>query len=648
MARVNMGVEEIRGWCTENLNQVTSLRGSLVRPTTTPRTKQEVLGVINQMDIVLGNTAMLSSLLTEVHPDAQIRNESSICELKAKSAGSKLGLDRELYEVVVGVANNTAISALDDRRFEKLLRSFRRGGVTLASEQQRARVQQLNEEIDQLSSTYSLNVNADTRYVTRSVSDQAALEGLPHDFIASHTNGSVVQISTDTPDMQVVLKYSTSPALRKELHVAYYNRAVPANLDILAQVLAKRYELAQVLGYPTYAHYAMEEMMIATPDNADAFTRSVANSTKSHSVEEVNELLQLKAVLEPTSADKLYGYDSALYTDRLSQSRFNISSDEIRPYFRYKNSRDGVIAVASKMYGITFKKIENAAVWHSDVEAYDVYWKAFPTTLVGRVYLDMHPRANKYKHAAQFPIRNGVRGVQVAEGALVCNFGTEEMEFSSVTTLFHEFGHLMHHLIGGSRSKYADFSGVATEWDFVEAPSQMFEEWAYDLETLETFAVHNNTGELIPIDLFDRLSNARLFGRSMQAQQQMFYAQLSLQFHLQPPTSFNFTDLLAQLQANFSPYAPVENTFMLASFGHLMGYSSNYYTYMWSQSIAQHMFQVFSSGESLLDPHVCLRYRDMVLSAGGEKPASVLVYDFTQKPFTLDAFNAYLTKRPVL
>eukprot|EP00301_Raphidiophrys_heterophryoidea_P021072 c5606_g1_i2.p1 GENE.c5606_g1_i2~~c5606_g1_i2.p1 ORF type:complete len:647 (-),score=188.39 c5606_g1_i2:293-2233(-) len=645
MANVNMGVDQLHIWCEANLKQVTNLRDSLVNPLL-PHviTKQEVLGVINKMDIVLGNTAMLSSLLTEVHPDAQVRNESTACQLKTTSTSSKIGLDRQLYDVIVGVANQTAQSALEDRRFEKLLRTFRRGGVTLASEAQRTRVQNLTEEIDQLSSTYSQNVNADTRYVTRAVNDTVALAGLPSDFIASHTkNGSVV-ISTDAPDMQVVLKYAISSALRKELHVAYYNRAYPQNLAILSQVLAKRYELAQLLNYTSYAHFAMEEMMVASPANADAFTKSVANATKQHSTEEINQLLALKQVAEP-GADKLYGYDSSIYNDQLTHAQFGIGADEIRPYFRYENSRDGVIAIASRMYGLRFERLLEAHAWHSSVEVYDVYWKAFPGNLLGRVYLDMHPRPNKYKHAAQFPIRAGVKGVQVPEGALVCNFDPDNMEHTSVTTLFHEFGHLMHHLLGGADAKYADFSGVATEWDFVEAPSQMFEEWAFDLETLQSFAV-NQTKAPIPANLVMRMNTARIFGRSMQAQQQMFYAQLSLQFHIQAPTSFNSTELFAQIQAQFSPYAPVDNTYMLASFGHLMGYSSNYYTYMWSQSIAQHMLAKFRAAGSLLDPHTCLRYRDAVLSVGGQKPASVLVYDFTETAFTLDAFNAYLTQRP--
>eukprot|EP00301_Raphidiophrys_heterophryoidea_P002359 c11096_g1_i1.p1 GENE.c11096_g1_i1~~c11096_g1_i1.p1 ORF type:complete len:461 (-),score=95.52 c11096_g1_i1:272-1654(-) len=452
-------------------------------------------------------------------------------------------------------------------------------------------------------------------------------------------------VSTDAPDMQAMLKTATNATLRKDLFVAYHNRAVPKNLEILSQILAKRYQLAQSLNFTSYAHFAMQERMAKTPEVADAFTRAVANATKSRSIEEVNELLILKQQSETQNADKLYGYDSALYMDRLTRTRFGVGADEIRPYFRYTNTRDGVIAISSRMYGIRFQKVDTIA-WHKDVEVYDMLWNHPPGGLVGRVYLDMHPRPNKFKHAAQFPITNGVRGIQLPSGALVCNFGPDELDHQSVTTFFHEFGHLLHHMLGGFDAKYAEMSGVATEGDFVEAPSQMFEEWAYDVETLQTFAVHNQTRVPIPVELVQRLNNSRIFGRSMLAQQQMFYAQLSLQLHLLSPSSFDISVLHDQIQREFSPYEPVADTHMLAGFDHLMDYTSNYYTYVWSESLSRHMLQTFTAAGSLLDPHVCLKYRDYVLSAGGQRPADVLVMDFTMRPFSLDAFHTYLAQRP--
>jgi thimet oligopeptidase len=254
----------------------------------------------------------------------------------------------------------------------------------------------------------------------------------------------------------------------------------------------------------------------------------------------------------------------------------------------------------------------------------------------------MFPRENKYKHAAQFPIRSGVLGVQIPEGALVCNFPKEgPMEHSQVTTFFHEFGHLMHHIIGGQNQRYADFSGVATEWDFVEAPSQMLETWAFDLKTLQTFAKHETTGAPIPEDMVTKLKNAETFGRGINGMQQSFYAKLSLRLHMADPSTFNATEVLLHTQTEYGPFPYETGTNMLAGFGHLMGYSAIYFTYLWSQAIAQHLLVTFQES-GLTNPDVALRYRDLVLLPGGTRDAHKLVYDFTNKPLNLDAFNAWL------
>jgi thimet oligopeptidase len=279
------------------------------------------------------------------------------------------------------------------------------------------------------------------------------------------------------------------------------------------------------------------------------------------------------------------------------------------------------------------------ALWDDEVTAYDVFDVDAPDDAEprGRIFLDLHPRKGKYNHAAQFTLTEGIAGRQLPEGVLVCNFSRRLMEHDHVVTLFHEFGHLVHHILGG-RTFWTRFAGVATEWDFVEAPSQMLEEWAWDARILQSFAT-NEAGEPIPADLVERMRQGEDFGKGIYARTQMFYAAMSYWFHTERPD-----DLVAkmkELQAEYAAFPYLEGTQMFASFGHLGGYSSAYYTYMWSLVIAKDLFSAFDSND-LFDAEVAGRYRDRVLAPGGTRDAADLVADFLGRPYTFDAYAGWL------
>jgi thimet oligopeptidase len=296
------------------------------------------------------------------------------------------------------------------------------------------------------------------------------------------------------------------------------------------------------------------------------------------------------------------------------------------------------------MFGLTYRKVDDAKVWHADVETYDVFEGE---TLLGRIYLDMFPRENKYKHYAQFTLTSGKQGRMLPEGVLVCNFpqpGAEPalMLHSDVETFFHEFGHLLHHVLGG-HTKWAGISGVATEWDFVEAPSQMLEEWVWTPETLQLFAKHYQTNEPIPAALVARMKAANEFGKGLDVRQQMFYASLSLQLHSRDPKTIQFDAITKELQERITPYHFVEGSHFEDSFTHLNGYSAIYYTYMWSLVIAKDMFTVFRQ-DGLMNPDAALRYRREVLEPGGSAPAAELVANFLRRQYNFNAFEAWLNR----
>ena len=274
-----------------------------------------------------------------------------------------------------------------------------------------------------------------------------------------------------------------------------------------------------------------------------------------------------------TAADNLY------YDQVIKNEQYDVDSREVREYFRYETVKPGVLDVVSRLFGIELRPVD-APTWHDDVEVYDV---TDDGRAIGRVYLDRHPRPGKFNHAAQFPLVPGIAGRSLPEGSLVCNFPTGLMEHDDVLTFFHELGHLVHEVLGGNQP-WAMFTGVATEWDFVEAPSQLLEEWGWDAGVLGSFAT-NAAGEPIPAALVERMRRADAFGRGAWTRRQLNYTALSYGLHASPPA--DLAAYTADVDARFGAYTPIAETHQYAGFGHLDGYGSAYYTYLWSLIIAK-------------------------------------------------------------
>ena len=347
---------------------------------------------------------------------------------------------------------------------------------------------------------------------------------------------------------------------------------------------------------------------------------------------------------EPGAA-RVEPWDSAFLQERIKAEQHGFDAQSVRPYFEYGRVRDGVLDVTAALFGLRYARVEGAPSWHPEVESYDLSDAADGRPL-GRLHLDMHPREGKYRHFAQFTLASGQAGVRLPEGVLVCNFPRPApgapalLEHGEVRTLFHEFGHLLHHLLGG-HTRWASHSGVATEWDFVEAPSQMLEEWVWDPGVLARFARHVETGAPIPAELVVRMRAADEYGKGLQVRQQMFYAALSLELHRRPPGGLDTTAVAAELLARYTPFRHVEGTAMQASFGHLDGYSALYYTYMWSLVIAKDLVSAFRE-RGLMDPATAARYRRAILEPGGSRPAAALVEDFLGRPSGFEAYQAWL------
>jgi thimet oligopeptidase len=587
----------------------------------------------------LSDAAARASLARNVHPDPSMRDAAESAEREVDALSTELSLDRGLYDALSSV-ETSGEDAATRYLVEKSLRDFRRAGVD-RDEPTRERVRALREELVRIGQEFGRNIKDDVRRVEL---DPVELDGLPEDWRRAHPPGldGKVTVTTDNTDYVPFMTYARSSRAREALWRLYRLRGHPMNLDVLSRMLARRAELARVLGYPNWATYVTEDKMIRSADAAAAFIERIAAGAESRMRRDFTQLLERKRVDAP-GAVRVEPWDSAYLQERVKAERYGFDSQSVRPYFEYARAKQGVLDVTGGLFGIVYRRVPDAAVWHPDVEAYDVEEEG---RTLGRIYLDMFPREGKYKHYAQFTLASGQEGVRVPEGVLVCNFPRPApgapalMEHGDVKTFFHEFGHLLHHVLGG-HTRWAGHSGVATEWDFVEAPSQMLEEWVWDPGVLARFGRHVETGEPIPAALVQRMKAADEYGKGLMVRQQMFYASTSLELHRRDPEGLDTTALVAEMQERYTPFRHVDGTYFHESFGHLDGYSAIYYTYMWSLVIAKDLFGPFRAA-GLMDPAVARRYRKAILEPGGSKPAAELVKDFLGRPHGFEAFEAWL------
>ena len=604
-----------------------------------PRRAADLLDRWNEINVAFGNAFAAASLFQQVHPDEAIREQAEQAQLEASNLLTDLSLDREVYDLMVVDDAEARVSGLDDdaervRNFA--LRDFRRAGVDREHEV-RDRIRAINERLTELCQTFERNIRDDDTTVKLRPEQ---LDGLPADWVEAHPVGDdgFVEVTMDYPDVFPMVQFANDRDARVAVQTAFTNRGWPVNDEVLAELLALRRELATILGYDGWPTYDAEVKMIETGDAIGSFIDKISKAAEASALRDRDKLLDRIRQDRP-EAEVLDAGDSTHYLEVLRREEHDVDAQEVRRYFGFDRVRQGLLDVTARLFGLTYTPVD-VPTWHEDVTSYDV---SLGERALGRIHLDLHPRPNKFSHAAQFTLTDGVTGRQPPEAVLVCNFSRGLVEHSEVVVLFHEFGHLIHHVLGGNQ-RWARLGGVATEWDFVEAPSQLLEEWAWDAGVLAEFAVDED-GQPIPSDLVARMRDANDLARGLQARTQMFYAAVSYRFHQDVPADGEaMTALSRALQTEYSMITPLESHFH-AGFGHLAGYTSGYYTYMWSLVIAKDLFSAFDR-ESLLDPEVATRYRDRILAMGGRKDAADLVEDFLGRPFGFESFADWLSAEP--
>jgi thimet oligopeptidase len=622
---------------------------------TGPRTLENTLRLYDAAIEQLSLAGAQAGVLNSVAADKAVRDQAQEESQRVSQAGAALSLNRGVYDALAAMdltgtdgtgLDGAGASPATKHYVERTLLGYRLAGVD-KDEATRAYLQALHEQATKLSLEFSRNIQEGGKTITATTDE---LDGLPADYLARHKPDAEgqVTISTDQPEMQPVMTFATSDELRRRMFLAYNTRAYPANKTILEELLATRQKIASVLGFRSWADLATADQMMGSAANVRGFLARLDEASREGARREHEMILEFASSRRPGLAE-IDTTSRGYWYEQYRRSAFDFDSQSVRPYFPYARVEAGILSTAARLFKVEFRSVESGAsgapAWHAAVKVFDVFESG---AQIGRFYLDMHPREGKDKWFSAAPIVAGVRGRYLPEAALICNFPEPAasdpglMQYNDVVTFFHEFGHLMHAILGG-HTEWAGLSGFATEGDFIEVPSQMLEEFFRDEKLLQSFAKHYETGEVLPAETIQKMKGASAFGRADGMRQQIYYTAISLDLHDQDPAQIDLDKTIYSLYTSLLPWTWIDGNKMYASFGHLTGYSSNYYTYAFDKVIALDFFAQFDP-ENLLDCGAGARYRKAVLEQGGSKPGRTMVRDFLGRDEEFSAFTRWLNE----
>jgi thimet oligopeptidase len=611
-----------------------------------PRTVENTLRPYDDAQNELAIAGNNAYLLFSLADSAPMRDMGQKMTAAISAAATDLALNPEVYHALAAVPLPTSDPATRYYLQHTLL-EYRLAGVD-RDEATRAKIHDLQNRITQDALDFGHNV-ANGMLTIKAT--RAELDGLPADYIARHKpdGEGMYSLTTDSPDETPVMSFASSAALRLRMYQAYHGRAFPQNEKVLRDLLTARQELATTLGYAHFADLATADQMIGSAAGVEKLIDQVNQASRAPAQREYEELLAFARQRQP-GIQTISLADGQYWIEQYRRAKFNFDAQSVRPYFPYSEVQAGILATASHLFHVSFKQVKDVVVWDPSVDTYDVFDEAPGNQgkRLGRIYLDMHPREGKDKWFSSGPIVPGIRGHELPEGMLICNFSGGVagdpglMQYDEVVTFFHEFGHLMHHILG-SQGEWSGQGGFDVEGDFVESPSQMLEEMFHSTAILQSFGKDYKTGEPIPASLVARMNAASAYGRARWLQSQLLYSSYAFQIHDESPASINFDGLYQQDVKRFSTFAPVPDDHFFASFTHLEGYASNYYTYVLDKVIAIDFFSQFDP-KHLLDGPTAMRYRRSVLEPGATKPAAALVKDFLGRPQNINALEHWMNQ----
>jgi thimet oligopeptidase len=607
-----------------------------------PRTVAQFLVPLDRILLAVRNLDGDASLLFHAHTDENIRAAGRELSEAASRFVSAFHLNTCAFERLKSIDLTTADAAT---RFgvEKMLREMQRAGVG-QDDAGRDHLLAIASDIDRLHNEFLGNIASWRRSIT--VSGTNDLEGLPQEFLAAHparADGSI-EVSTDGGDVWPVLEYCESAEVRRRLHRERSNRGYPENARVLRELLSKRYELARALGFPDFATFETETRMLRTPEAVAELLGRICPLLRPTAEGELVRLLERKRKDVP-GALRVEEWDDAFYSRKVREESYRIDEARVRSYLPYGTVRDGLLRLCSDLFGLEIRSAPSAHVWHPSVEAYEVRREG---VLIGRFYLDSVSRGGKFRGGGCLPIRPGIKGVQTPEAVLLMPLvdsgpsrDAATLPHGKLIGFFHEFGHLLHHILAEDVRWLYDTLGHL-ESDFMEGPSILFEEWASDPAVLRRFARDPATGEPIPDDLLRRLSDAAAFGRADRWMRQVALSEASLRLHSSDPASFDPGIVLQEAFRTVFTRPLDADSHPETGWQHLASYGACYYTYVWSCVVARDLLAPFRERGSLTDPALAQRYAAEILCPGASRPAGASIRAYLGRDVAEEAFASWV------
>lgn len=563
-------------------------------------------------------------------------------------------LNENLFKRVKAVYDSKSdlnLTTEQETLLDKKYKGFSRNGANL-SKDKKEKLRAIDKELSQLKLKFGEHILAETNKFEMHLTDESELSGLPDGAkeaakqVAESKDKEGWLITLDYPSYIPFMTYADQRELREKLSKAFGSKGFHNdeldNQDIVLRIANLRFERAQLLGYKTHAHFVLEERMAKTPEKVNAFLEELLKKAKPAAENEFKKLENFAKVLD--SIDQLQKWDSAYYSEKLKQKLFDLDDEKLKPYFKLENVIDGAFMVAEKLFGLNFEEISTVDKYHKDVLTYKV--TDSEGELVSIFYADFFPRAGKRNGAWMTSykpqmVKNGEN--ERPHVSIVCNFTKPTkskpslLTFNEVTTLFHEFGHALHGML--ANTTYPSLSGTNVYWDFVELPSQVLENWCYEEESLKLFATHYETGEVIPMDLIEKIKASSTFHEGMQTLRQISFGLLDMAWHGIDPSSIS--DVKQHELKAFEGtklYPDVAENCMSTAFAHIFqgGYSSGYYSYKWAEVLDADAFEYFKE-EGIFSKTVAEKFKAFVLSQGGTENPMVLYKKFRGKEPQTDA-----------
>lgn len=624
----------------------------IVKTPKAQRSFANTVGAVDDLLTRLDNDTSLTIFMQYVHPDAKIREGSRAAEEAVTNWTIDLSKREDLYRVIKAYADGKPVLSGERKRLlEFTLRDYRRAGMMLPKEK-RSKLAELQKKISKLGIQFEQNIAEDESRVGLTKDE---LRGVPEAVMSRLAKtGDICVMTLDTPTYGAVMDHCEVATTRQKAWMAHKRRAGMKNVRVLEEMLGLRAQAAKLLGFKSVTDYEIETRMAKDARTVANFYEDLRPVIRKKAQKDWDEYVAFKRKKTGDQSATLYPWDYAFLSNLLMKEKYAVDSEKVAEYFPMERVVEGLFTITERLYGIEYREVTSQAkslglpVWHADVKLYEVFDKA-SKKLLGRLYTDLFPRDNKYTHAACWGLQSrklwpGGK-LQVPLTALVCNFTKPTSDKPSllphdeVETFFHEFGHGLHNLL--TNTTYGRFSGAAVARDFVEAPSQMMENWVWNPEVLKLFAKHYRTGDVLPQATLDGMQAARTLGSGLASENQFFLGLMDQAYHTAPDGKVDTTKLYLDTYGKAMLYQPVPNTLLQASFGHLNGYQGAYYGYMWSLVYAQDMFQRFEE-LGVLSPETGMYYRTKVLGRGGSMDEMEMLRDYLGREPKMDAFLKHL------